>query len=329
MGKKLTAISLFSGCGGFDYGASRAGIDIIWANDIDSVAASTYRQLLPDTEFVLGDVRGITSFPKADLLIGCYPCTGFSMAARRRWKTKNTRNLMEISGNFLYLEFLRALKVATPKYFFVENVRGMVCAQNGWFFEQQIKGFTKMGYKVSTSMLNAVDYGVAQSRQRVFLVGVRNDIALEYDYKFLPPTHGPHAFPLKTLKDAIGGMPLDPKGEYLERVFHGHYLTRNRKRNWGQQSYTIVANASHVPLHPAGDPMVFVSKDNWALQGDFNRRLSWRECAVIQGFPPVIEPEGSLTAKYRVIGNAVPPAFGEVLVTPVVARENGLSSSVS
>lgn len=82
---KLTAISLFSGCGGFDYGASLSGIDVIWANDIDHVAASAYRSLLPGTEFVIADVRTIKLFPFADILIGCYPCTGFSIAARRKW----------------------------------------------------------------------------------------------------------------------------------------------------------------------------------------------------------------------------------------------------
>lgn len=266
----------------------------------------------------------MNKFPQADLLIGCYPCTGFSVAARRRWKNKRDRNLMEIEGNFLYQEFLRALDIASPQYFFVENVRGMVSAKSGWFFEQQLKGFIERGYTVSHSLLNSMHYGVAQSRQRVFIVGVRNDIANGYSYEFKPPTHGPNAIPLKTLKDAIGGMPLDPKGEYLERIFHGHFLTRNRKRAWDEQSFTIVANASHVPLHPAGEPMIFVSKDNWALQGDFNRRLSWRECAAIQGFPTTINPEGPLEAKYRVIGNAVPPAFGQTLVEPVIKYQESL-----
>lgn len=319
--RKLKAVSLFSGCGGFDYGATQAGVDVVWANDVDPVAASTYRQLLPDTEFVLGDIREIKTFPKAELVIGCYPCTGFSMAARRRWKDKQDRNLMKIEGNFLYREFLRVLEISNPKYFFVENVRGMVSARNGWFFEQQLNGFKERGYSVTHSLLNSMHYGVAQSRQRVFIVGVRSDVAADFNYEFKPPTHGRNALPLKTLRDVIGGMPLDPRGEYLERVFHGHFLTRNRKRAWNEQSYTIVANASHVPLHPEGAPMAFVSKDNWSLQGDFNRRLSWRECAAIQGFPKSIEPNGRLEAKYRVIGNAVPPAFGKMLVEPVINHE--------
>ena len=77
----LQAVSLFSGCGGFDWGAAMAGVEIIWANDIDRSAAMAYKSLFPDVEFVLKDVQTINAFPKADIMIGCYPCTGFSIAA--------------------------------------------------------------------------------------------------------------------------------------------------------------------------------------------------------------------------------------------------------
>ena len=320
---KLTAISLFSGCGGFDFGASQAGVDFLWANDIDPVAGSAYRSIFPDVEFHVGDVREVRFFPRADVLIGCYPCTGFSLAARRRWKEREERDLTAIKGNFLYLEFLRVLEQSNPKYFFVENVRGMVSAKEGWFFEQQLEGFKQSGYTVHHNLLHAPNYGLPQSRQRVFLVGVRNDIAQEFEYKFLPPTHGPTApRPYATLRDAIGDMPLWPKGEFSEQCFHGHYLTRNRKRAWDQQSYTIVANADHVPLHPHGEPMSFVKKDTWQLNGDFNRRLSWRECARLQGLPDNISPSGTLSDCYRVVGNAVPPPFGKALLTPVINFES-------
>lgn len=320
--KKLTAISLFSGCGGFDFGASQAGVDFLWANDIDPVAGAAYRSIFPDVDFHVGDVRDVRFFPRADVLIGCYPCTGFSLAARRRWKEREERDLTAIKGNFLYLEFLRVLEQSNPKYFFVENVRGMVSAKEGWFFEQQLEGFKHSGYTVHHNLLHAPNYGLPQSRQRVFIVGVRNDIAHEFKYDFLHPTHGPTApRPYTTLRDAIGDMPLWPKGEFSEQCFHGHYLTRNRKRGWDQQSYTIVANADHVPLHPHGDAMSFVKKDTWQLNGDFNRRLSWRECARLQGLPDHIAPSGTLSDCYRVVGNAVPPPFGKALLTPVIDFE--------
>src|SRR5580698_10355060 len=107
----LTAVSIFSGCGGFDWGAMQAGVRIIWANDNDPYAAATYRSLFPDVDFHQGDIRDIEKFPKADILIGCYPCTGFSEAAKRRTiNMKKRRDLKANSGNYLYREFLRALR---------------------------------------------------------------------------------------------------------------------------------------------------------------------------------------------------------------------------
>ena len=109
-----------------------------------------------------------------------------------------------------------------------------------------------------------------------------------------------------------------PEGEFSETKFHGHYLTRNRKKKWNEPSYTIVASSSHIPLHPMGDPMIKVSKDNWALQGEFNRRLSWKECLRIQGLPGRMKIDGNLNAKYKVVGNSVPPLLSEIVSKPVV-----------
>ncbi|HET6229246.1 MAG TPA: DNA cytosine methyltransferase [Longimicrobiaceae bacterium] len=326
MPAQLKAVSLFSGCGGFDWGAQQAGVEIIWANDVDPHAATAYRGLFPNVEFHEGDIRGIGAFPEADVLIGCYPCTGFSVAARRRSPHRGAeRELRANEGNFLYQEFLRALRQVRPKYLFVENVKGMVCAEDGWFLAKQVNCFRHAGYSISLKRLKASAYGVSQQRERVFIVGVRSDVVKtrRFKYAFPEPTHGPGTtHPYATLHDTIGGMPLWPEGEYCESPFHGHYLTRNRKRGWGDLSYTIVAHAHHVPLHPLGEPMQNIGQDAWALQGGENRRLSWRECAAIQGLPLHVEPSGSLMNKHRVVGNAVPPAFGRNLLAPVVALES-------
>ncbi|MFL6313404.1 MAG: DNA cytosine methyltransferase [Terriglobales bacterium] len=318
MSIKLKAVSLFSGCGGFDWGAAAAGVNIIFANDLNSHAARAYRSLFPNVNFSEGDVRDIVQFPSADILIGCYPCTGFSVAARRKWKTRKRRDLHSNENNFLYREFIRALRQVEPKFLFVENVRGMTSASDGWFLERQIANFQKLGYEVKPKVLNACDYGVAQTRKRLFIVGVRKDIK-KFQYEFLPPTHGPEtkkAF--KTLDCIIGDMKRWPEGEYYEAPFHGHYLTRNRKRSWREPSYTIVANANHVPLHPMGLPMRYLSKDKWEMRGVSNRRLSWRECARLQGLPSIMKVPDSLYERYRIVGNAVPPRFGEILLMPIV-----------
>lgn len=324
MSRKLTAVSLFSGCGGFDLGAQEAGVEVIWANDIDPHAAHAYKSLFSNVDFHLDDIRDITSFPRADILIGCYPCTGFSVAARRRWRTRDSRQLVDNKTNFLYQEFLRALEIIKPNYLFVENVRGMRSADGGWFLEEQLNGFRGCGYKVSEpQLLDATSYSVAQSRKRIFIVGVREDI--DFNYQYPEPIHWVEGLTRsKVLQDVIAGMPEWPKDEFLDYKFHGHYLTRNRKRRWDEASYTIVADAHHVPLHPMGEPMKYVGKDKWALQGDLNRRLSWRECAAIQDLPANMEFSGTLIDKYRVIGNSVPPALGKALLQPIIDFEQSL-----
>ena len=326
--KHLKVVSLFSGCGGFDLGAtSWEGLDIIWANDIDASAAQAYKHMVPCGEFHHRDIQEVKNFPSSDILIGCYPCTGFSVGARRRGRGMAERDLMNIKGNFLYKEFLRALKQSKPRYFFVENVTGMISAKNGWFFEQQTEGFNEAGYKVHVGCLFGPDFGLAQSRSRIFIVGIRSDIALDFEYYGPAPTHGKEGIPpYLTMKDVIGDMPLFAEGEYLQETFHGHYLTRQRKRGWNEQSYTIVADGAHVTLHPEGEPMKQVGKDQWILQGSFNRRLSWRECARLQGFDDSKFPEMPLKHLYKVIGNAVPPAFGRALVKPVLEFEGLLKN---
>ncbi|MDD5640163.1 MAG: DNA (cytosine-5-)-methyltransferase [Syntrophales bacterium] len=321
MGGKLTAVSLFSGCGGFDWGVHQAGVEIIFANDIDPHAAAAYKALFPKVDFILGDICNIHEFPKADILIGCYPCTGFSVASRRRWHNSEKRDLRKRGDNFLYEQFLRALSQIRPKYLFVENVKGMLSAEKGWFLRQQIQGFKRLGYEVKHKLMSAEEFGVPQSRQRVFIVGIRKDI-INFEYCFPAPTHGPKGLrDYVVLQDAVGNMEEWPVGEFFDYKFHGHYLTRNRKRGWHELSYTIVADCRHMPLHPIGKPMKYIKKDTWALQGKFNRRLSWRECARIQQLPKIAIPSGTLDDKYRVIGNAVPPAFGTALLMPIVKFE--------
>jgi DNA (cytosine-5)-methyltransferase 1 len=322
---KLTAISLFSGCGGFDWGATKAGIKIIWANDINKYAAQAYNSILPNVPFNLGDIRDFDKFPKADILIGCYPCTGFSIAARRRAKGKDFRDLTEVDGNFLYLEYIRALKQIKPKYFFVENVNGMMSAINGWFFQQQMDEFEKCGYKPKYKLLKATDYGAPQDRKRIFIVGVRKDIAKDYDYEFPVPTHGASTKkPYISMKDVLYDLDPWPKGDFSTENFHGHYLTRNRKRKWTDPSFTIVANYSHVPLHPMGKPMICIGEDSWELQGKKNRRLSWKECRILQCLPDNLDLDADLKHKYLVVGNAVPPVFAKAIIRPVVKYEETL-----
>lgn len=316
----ITAVSLFSGCGGFDMGARKAGVKILWANDVNPHAAATYRKYLPEVEFAQGDIRTIDKrgIPEADLLIGCYPCQGFSSGAWRRWKDGAERDLRKNKDNFLYEEFVKAIPAVQPKFIFIENVSGLKASLDGWFFRAQKAALDAAGYVPYDTQLNVRDYGLAQSRKRVFIVGVRKD--LNFAYTFPKPEYGAkRTYPYRTQADVINGLPEWPKGDYEDAPYHGHYLTRNRKRPWDSVSYTIVAHGHHVPLHPMGEPMVKIGADEWELRGEANRRLSWLECALLQSFGDDFEPEGHLSAKYAQIGNAVPPLIAKLLTAQAVA----------
>jgi DNA (cytosine-5)-methyltransferase 1 len=228
----MEAISLFSGCGGSDAGVIQAGFSVVMANDVLPYARDVYAANHPATEFVLGDVARIEKYPRAELLIGCYPCQGFSQGGLRN---------PAASINKLYLEFARALRIVRPRAFIVENVSGMIRSNFNHLLQDQLKTFGESGYKVKFAILNSANYGVAQERKRIFIVGIRNDFNIEYE--FPKPTHGIGLnSPFKSIKDAIGDLPLWPDGEFYAREFHWYYMSRNRRQNWNDVSKTIVSS---------------------------------------------------------------------------------------
>lgn len=304
----VTAVSLFTGCGGSDAGVINAGFDVLMANDIIPYAKDTYLANHPETDYVLGSITNIELFPKSDLLVGCYPCQGFSQGGLRQAENKL---------NYLYLEFARALNAIKPKAFIVENVSGMVRSNYKHLLLDQIKIFTEAGYNVQHKVLNAAEYGVAQERKRIFIVGIRNDFNLTY--QFPEVTHGLNLQdPYLTIQDAIGDLPLWPEGEFYDYDFHWYYMSRDRRRDWLQPSKTIVSNARHMPLHPISPILEKLGNDKWAFTTESKaRRFSYREAARLQGFTKdFIFPEtknANLTMKYKVIGNAVPPPLFEAV----------------
>lgn len=299
-----TAISLFSGCGGSDTGLLDAGFDVLMANDVLAYARDVYMANLPETDFRLGDVAKIEQFPSADLLVGCYPCQGFSQAGVRDPARK---------VNFLYREFVRALKQVKPKAFIVENVSGMKRSDNASLFRNQIVRFRLMGYKVTSGVLDARHFGVPQERKRLFFVGIRSDIGISYE--FPNPTHHvegeecSNTLPCPTIRDAIGDLPEWPAGEFDTQPFHWYYLSRNRYRGWNEYSRTIVAKSRHAPLHPLSPKLRRIHTDKWVFESDGPaRRISYREAARLQGFGDLQFPDTyGIQERYKVIGNAVPP----------------------
>jgi len=299
-----TAVSLFSGCGGSDAGLIKSGFEILMASDINDFAGKVYRDNMPGVEFVVSDIKNIKSFPTADLLVGCYPCQGFSNGGARE---------AERGINYLYREFNRALNSIKPKAFIVENVSGMRRSNFIHLFDDQLKTFSESGYRVEWKVLDARSYGVPQDRARLFFVGIRDDLGIEY--KFPTPTHAlpgedSNLPPCPTIRDAIGDMDLWPEGEFDVQPFHWYYLSRNRYRGWDETSQTIVANSRHIGLHPISPPLKRISTDEWVFVHDAPaRRLSYREAVRLQGFYSdlTFPDEIGIRSRYRVVGNAVPP----------------------
>lgn len=343
----MKAISLFSGCGGMDIGIERAGAEVVWANDLMPEAGETFRTVFPDVEFVPGSIADVPHFPSADLVVGGYPCQSFSMGGNRDPENDHR--------TYLYREFARCVDEVEPKYFVAENVGGLKSVQSGRWLTDQLETFRalgKHGYNLSWAVVNAANYGVPQKRKRLLIVGVRRDLGAYY--WFPPITHGSEkdvkklgVKPFASHGDAILGLPLWPTGEFYERPHdpEGHwswyYMSRNRKARWDGPSFTIVANFRHLTLHPASSTMTLTWSnlaDGWKQRWDFSgeyehleghpnrpkldepRRLSWRECALIQTFPPGFEPAGNLEKKFEQIGNAVPPMLAEAIVAPLIAE---------
>jgi DNA (cytosine-5)-methyltransferase 1 len=301
------AVSLFTGCGGSDAGLAQAGFDVVMANDILPYAKDVYLANHAETDYVLANVAEIQAFPEAELLVGCYPCQGFSQGGNRDPSDKR---------NTLYLEFARALNQIEPKAFVVENVSGMTRKNFSHLLKDQFRVFEDAGYKVKAEVLNASDFGVAQNRKRIFIVGIRNDFDVEYI--FPQPTHGDDREHGKaTIRHAIGHFPEWPEGEFYDHEFHWYYMSRNRRQGWEDQSKTIVANPRHMPLHPMSPSLIKLGPDKWEFTEERPaRRFSYREAAALQGFGDLVFPDtekGSMNMRYTVAGNAVPPPLFEAV----------------
>ena len=307
----MEVVSLFTGCGGSDRGLVDAGWHILMANDNLPYAREVYEANLPETDFRTTNIEEIKTFPSADLLIGCYPCQGYSQGGARD---------ADRSVNRLYREFDRALRKIRPKAFVVENVPGMARSNNRHYLRAQLVRFRSAGFRVAEPQcINSAHYGLAQERRRIFIVGIRSDLGLTY--QFPEPTHGPGLRPIKTQRDVLDGSKEEwPTGEFLDQEFHWYYLSRNRYRGWDEPSKTILANPRHMPLHPMSPPLVKTGKDKWVFDGDpiKARRLSFKEAATLQDladwkFPDTV----GLRRKYHVIGNAVPPMLFRQIVEAI------------
>lgn len=292
----MKIVSLFSGAGGLDLGFIKAGHDIVWANDLYEDAVNTYRKNIGD-HIVLADIQEIDAkdIPDCDIVIGGFPCQGFSVA---NWKRH-----MDDERNVLYKQLIRVIKEKQPKFFLAENVKGLTNMEHGEVFRLVLEDFSALGYKVKWKVLNAADYGVPQTRQRVIITGVRSDVDFEYDYP--QPTNdkdGKHGLPkwvtageaLKDIPDPDQPNPLK-NHEYSKYKLQFSNYIGHRRIDPDKPAPTVTARGDDkggvvILPHPNGE-----------------RRMSCRELAAIQSFPLDFEFCGNRSSVYRQIGNAVPP----------------------
>lgn len=279
-----------------------AGHEIVWANDLYNDAVLTYRLNIGE-HILLGDIHDVTSetIPDCEIVIGGFPCQGFSVA--------NTGRNENDSRNKLYMEMVRVIKDKKPNFFMAENVKGILSLGKGKVFKAIIHDFNTIGYKVTYKLLNAADYGVPQKRLRVFIVGVRND--LPFNYEFPIPTHSPIPT-LMTEKwisvgDAFAGIP-DPD---VPNDLPNHVYSKFKIKYNGYIGHRPTALNEPAPTVTArGDDkggVVILPHPNGI------RRMTCRELATIQSFPLDYKFIGGISSVCRQIGNAVPPLLAKAV----------------
>jgi DNA (cytosine-5)-methyltransferase 1 len=303
----MKIVSLFSGCGGLDLGFIQAGHEIVWANDIDADSVATYTKNIGD-HAIASPIENISSLtiPNCDIVIGGFPCQGFSQA--------NLLRCANDERNGLYLEFLRVIRDKQPKYFLAENVRGILSLTGGNAIKIIEKDFVTAGYRVKKQLFNVADYGVPQHRWRVIIAGTRNDLPEKFDYFYPIPTHtdykkikGKNINSWVTISEALAGIPEPTDKHDLLNHICSQYKVTNR-------NFT-----GHRTTNPDKPSPTILARGNGkggvcAIQHPCNhRRMSIREQAIIQTFPPNFEFLGSMNSCYRQVGNAVPVLFAKHL----------------
>lgn len=299
----MKIVSLFSGAGGLDLGMIQAGHDVIWANDMCPDCVATYKKNI-GSHIVQESITNIesSSIPECDIVIGGFPCQGFSLANRLRFE--------EDERNTLYLELLRVVNHKKPKWFLAENVRGILSLSGGDAIKKIVSDFDLAGYRIQVKLFNTADFGVPQSRMRVIIAGTRKDLKLDYEYP--QPTHNKDGENgLKkwvSIGEALVGIPEpDDSVNGLKNHIYSKYKVTNR-------NFT-----GHRNTDPSKPSPTILARGNGkggvcAIQHPMNhRRMSVREQAVIQTFPLDFEFVGAMNSCYRQVGNAVPALFGKAL----------------
>lgn len=313
----MKIISLFSGCGGLDLGFEKAGFEIPVANEFDPTIYETFKINHPKTKLIEGDIRNISEddFPEdVDGIIGGPPCQSWSEAGALRG--------IEDQRGQLFFDYIRVLRKTQPKFFLAENVSGMLANRHSDAVKNILKMFDESNYNVSLTLVNAKDYGVAQERKRVFYIGFRKDLNVNFIF---PEGSTKDDSKKITLRDIIWDLQFtavpsglnnkhNPKAinnnEYFTGAYSPIFMSRNRVKSWDEQAFTVQASGRQCQLHPQAPKMVKVGTNDCRFvkgKEDLYRRMTIREVARVQGFPDNFKfIYDSTNDAYKMIGNAVP-----------------------
>ncbi len=307
----ITISSLFSGCGGMDLGFYQEGFNILWANDFDSKACDTYRKNIGN-HVICEDITKLdySQIPSSDLILGGFPCQDFSMI----WKREGINSKR---GN-LYRNFVEIVKQKEPLMFVAENVKGVLTANNKKAIQQIISDFShtgSKGYRTKAYLVNFANYGVAQLRERVLIIGVRKDIHINFGIP--DPTHDSSRY--LSSKEALHNVEnvlfnnehqniKSNTVEKLKLIPPGGNFTDIPK----DSPHYVKGMISHVyrRLHPDKPSTTIIAAGGggtWGYHFLENRPLTNRERARLFGYPDDFEFIGSITDVRRQIGNSVPP----------------------
>lgn len=342
----MIGIELFAGAGGMATGAKEAGINICIAVENDSYAAQTYMMNHKNTTVVIDDIENVTEFrferkDETVVLFGGPPCQGYSYSNR---KTRNTKN----PKNWLFKEFIRCAKLILPDWIVMENVPGLKRMDSGFFLKTICDDLRDLGYTPNVKILNAVDFGVPQKRERLFIVASKNGIVFEFP-------EGSFVKKPVTVKDAIFDLPslengsIEEKLQYKTKALskYAKLLRGNNKRvtqnyvsknsdnvvkrynyikqgnNWKDIPKELMSNYKdysrcHSSIYRRlneNNPSVIISnyRKSMIIHPTENRGLSVREAARLQSFPDSYEFSGSLDQKQQQVGNAVPPLLAKAI----------------
>lgn len=321
----LTAVDLFSGAGGLSLGLRQAGWKVEAAVENDMQAMATHKANFAGVEHLCGDVRTVDfrAFGGIDLIAGGPPCQPFSVSGKRLGST-DQRDMVP--------EFVRAIREARPRAFLMENVPGLAMTRFDSYLLEQLSRLETLGYTVFKKVLLAADYGVAQNRRRLFLVGIRSD-QKGRSFDFPTATHGPSTRRrYRTVAETLKGTPSDVanrakvvfcKNPVLRRspfagmMFNG----KGRPLDLEGLGHTVPASAGGNRTHIV-DPHGLVREYHAHLLAGKKprvghmegvRRLTVRESARLQSFPDHFDFLGRQSSRYSQVGNAVPPKLAEVV----------------